>query len=58
MLYDPRDLTQELADQGVGCIWTRMNAATRYIGSFCRGKLYRLSAQDLYYLKDQRISES
>jgi hypothetical protein len=54
MPYDPRDLTQELEDQGN----TVHLDKDEYGDSVYRiiladGKLYRLSAQDMYDLKDQ-----
>jgi hypothetical protein len=54
MLYDPRHLTQELEDQGN----TVHLDKDEYGDSVYRiiladGKLYRLSAQDMYDLKDQ-----
>jgi hypothetical protein len=54
MLYDPRDLTQELESQG-----NTVHADKDEYGDpiyrviLADGKLYRVSAQDLYDLKDQ-----
>jgi hypothetical protein len=54
MLYDPRDLVQELADQGNSVALEK----DEYGDSIYRiiladGKLYRLTAQEMYDLKDQ-----
>jgi hypothetical protein len=54
MLYGPRDLTQELEDQGNSVHLEK----DEYGGPIYRiiladGKLYRLSAQEMYDLKDE-----
>jgi hypothetical protein len=54
MLYDPRDLTQELEDQGNTVHLDKDEYGSPiYRIILADGKLYRLSAQDMYDLKDQ-----
>jgi hypothetical protein len=54
MLYDPRDLTQELEDQGNTVHLDKDEYGEPvYRVILADGKLYRLSAQDMYDLKDQ-----
>jgi hypothetical protein len=54
MLYDPRHLTQELEDQGNTVHLDKDELGDPvYRVILADGKLYRLSAQDMYDLKDQ-----
>jgi hypothetical protein len=53
MLYDPRDLTQELEDQGNTVHLDKDEYGDPvYRVILADGKLYRLSAQDMYDLKE------
>jgi hypothetical protein len=54
MLYDPRDLTQELEDQGNAVHLEKDEYGDPiYRIILADGKLYRLSAQEMYDLKDK-----
>jgi hypothetical protein len=54
MPYDPRDLMQELEDQGNTVhVDKDEDGSPIYRIILEDGKLYRLSAQDMYDLKDQ-----
>ena len=54
MPYDPRELTQELEDQGnMAHLDKDEYGDPIYRIILADGKLYRLSAQDMYDLKDQ-----
>jgi hypothetical protein len=54
MLYDPRDLTQELESQGnTAHVDKDEYGDPVYRVILADGKLYRLSAQEMYDLKDQ-----
>jgi hypothetical protein len=54
MLYDPRDLTQELEDQGNAVHLEKDEYGDPiYRIILAEGKLYRLSAQEMYDLKDE-----
>jgi hypothetical protein len=54
MLYNPRELTQELEDQGnMVHLDQDEDGSSIYRIILADGKLYRLSAQAMYDLKDQ-----
>jgi hypothetical protein len=54
MPYDPKDLMQELEDQGNTVhVDKDEDGGPIYRIILADGKLYRLSAQDMYDLKDQ-----